>query len=58
MNVTLIARRGFTHSAFSLKELREMTTYGINVYCIEEELEASFNEASHFECTDLGVIII
>jgi hypothetical protein len=39
----LVARRGFTHSAFALKELRELTTHRIKVYCIEEELEASIN---------------
>jgi hypothetical protein len=34
-NVILAARRGFTHSAFSLKEIREITTAKIAIYCIE-----------------------
>jgi hypothetical protein len=34
-NVILAARRGFTHSAFSLKEIRELTTAKILIYCIE-----------------------
>lgn len=57
-NVMLIARRGFTHSAFALKQIRELTTAGVKIYCIEEELQASMNEASDIECTDLGVYSI
>ena len=54
-NVQLLGRRGFTHSAFALKELRELTALNIPVYCIQEEMEASFNQASHIEVTDISV---
>jgi hypothetical protein len=33
--VTIIGRRGFTHSAFALKEVRELTNHNIKIYCIQ-----------------------
>ena len=55
-NVCLVARKGFAQSAFALKELRELTTCGVKVFCVEEEMEASFNEASYQESTEIGVL--
>lgn len=55
-NVTLVGRRGFTHSAFALKEIRELSTARIGIYCLEEELMGSMNESSYIECTSISVV--
>lgn len=51
-----MGRRGVTHAAYSLKEVRELHRLGIKLYAIREEIEDSLNEASHKEITALGVI--
>ena len=34
--IQIVGRRGVTHSAFALKEVRELSRYGIELYAVEE----------------------
>jgi len=49
-NIHVIARRGLVQSAFSVKELRELSKLeNVNIYLLEEEIEKSLNANSEIE---------
>ena len=49
-NVQAIARRGITHSAFTTKEIREVSAIpGLELYMFKEEVQRSMTQASENE---------
>jgi NADPH-dependent glutamate synthase beta subunit-like oxidoreductase len=58
-SVSLIARRGMYQSAFTTKEIREISRVeGVKMYMFKEEMEKSMNEGKSSICLDYYLLCI